>query len=56
MKEGRAVRFTAGTALKNTSSVRLLTSFGFRLTGTENVSFYMDAWISPAKAQSPEPA
>lgn len=34
--------FTAGTALANTPSVRLLTSLGFRLTGTEKVSFYQD--------------
>ena len=34
--------FTAGTALNNTPSVRLLTSRGFRLTGTEDVSFYQD--------------
>ena len=36
-------RFSAGTALNNTPSVRLLTSLGFRLTGTEKVSFYQDA-------------
>lgn len=35
--------FSAGTALDNTPSVRLLTSLGFRLTGTEQVSFYQDA-------------
>ena len=34
--------FTAGTALANTPSVRLLTSLDFRLTGTEQVSFYKD--------------
>ena len=34
--------FTAGTALNNTPSVRLLTGLGFRLTGTEQVSFYKD--------------
>lgn len=32
----------AGTALKNAPSVALLTSLGFRLTGTEQVSFYQD--------------
>ena len=36
-------RLTAGTALNNTPSVKLLTSLGFRLTGTEQVSFYKDA-------------
>ena len=35
--------FTAGTALNNTPSVRLLTALGFRLVGTEQVSFYKDA-------------
>lgn len=35
-------RFTAGTALKNTPSVALLTALGFRLTDTEQVSFYRD--------------
>lgn len=33
---------TAGTALENTPSVRLLLSLGFRQTGTEKVSFYRD--------------
>ena len=33
---------TAGTALNNTPSVRLLNSLGFRQTGTELVSFYKD--------------
>ena len=36
-------RFSAGTALNNTPSVKLLTSLGFRLAGTEKVSFYKDA-------------
>lgn len=36
-------RFSAGTALNNTPSVKLLTGLGFRLTGTEQVSFYKDA-------------
>lgn len=35
-------RFSAGTALNNTPSVKLLTSLGFRLTDTERVSFYKD--------------
>lgn len=35
--------FSAGTALNNTPSVKLLTGLGFRLTGTEQVSFYKDA-------------
>lgn len=42
MKERNALRITAGTALNNTPSVRLLTALGFRLTGTEKVSFYRD--------------
>ena len=35
-------RFSAGTALDNTPSVKLLTSLGFHLAGTEKVSFYKD--------------
>ena len=35
-------RVTAGTAQENAPSVRLLISLGFRLTGTEKVSFYKD--------------
>ena len=34
--------FTAGTALANLPSVRLLTSLGFTMTGTEQVSFFTD--------------
>lgn len=37
------VHFSAGCALNNTPSVRLLESVGFRLVGTEKVSFYKDA-------------
>lgn len=41
MMKNRGVSIiTAGTALNNTPSVRLLTSLGFRQTGTETVSFY----------------
>ena len=40
-REG-ATRFTAGTALKNLPSVRLLAALGFRQIGTERVSFYQD--------------
>ena len=36
-------RFSAGTALNNTPSVRLLTALGFQLVGTEQVSFYKDS-------------
>ena len=36
-------KITAGTALKNTPSVSLLKSLGFKQTGTEKVSFYKDA-------------
>ena len=35
-------RLTAGTALKNIPSVRLLNSLGFKQVGTEKVSFYQD--------------
>lgn len=35
--------FSAGTALANIPSVRLLTALGFRMTGQEKVSFYRDA-------------
>jgi len=35
-------RFTAGCALCNTPSAELLRSLGFRLIGTEKVSFYKD--------------
>lgn len=42
LKDNGAVRVTAGTALNNTPSVRLLTSLGFRQIGTETVSFYKD--------------
>ena len=37
-------QFSAGTALNNTPSVRLLESVGFRLAGTEKVSFYKDEY------------
>ena len=36
-------RFSSGTALNNTPSVKLLTSLGFPLVGQEKVSFYKDA-------------
>ena len=36
-------KFSAGTALKNAPSVRLLTSLGFKLVEQEKVSFYKDA-------------
>ena len=40
----RGVPFVeAGTALRNTPSLRLLRSLGFELRGTEKVSFYQDA-------------
>lgn len=35
-------RFTAGTAIKNIPSVRLLNSLGFQQIGMEKVSFYKD--------------
>lgn len=43
MKDKGAVKITAGTALNNSPSVRLLASLGFKQTGTEKVSFYKDA-------------
>lgn len=36
-------KFTAGTAINNKPSVKLLKSLGFELTGTEKVSFYKDS-------------
>ncbi|MBQ3577677.1 MAG: GNAT family N-acetyltransferase [Firmicutes bacterium] len=42
VKDEGAAGITAGTALNNTPSVRLLTSLGFKQTGTETVSFYKD--------------
>ena len=36
-------KFSAGTAINNTPSVKLLTSLGFRLVEREKVSFYKDA-------------
>ena len=35
-------RFTAGTAMNNMPSVSLLKALGFKLIGTEKVSFYKD--------------
>ncbi|MBQ8081001.1 MAG: GNAT family N-acetyltransferase [Clostridia bacterium] len=44
----RGVRcFTAGTAIANTPSVRLLTRLGFQKMGEEKVSFYQDDSGSP---------
>ena len=40
---GKQIRFTAGTALKNIPSVRLLQSLGFEKVGEEQVSFYKDS-------------
>ena len=37
-------KFSAGTALNNTPSVKLLTSLGFKLVEQEKVSFYKDAY------------
>ena len=36
-------KFSAGTALNNTPSVKLLSSLGFKLIAQEKVSFYKDA-------------
>lgn len=38
---------TAGTAVENIPSVKLLKSLGFRQTGTEKVSFYKDSCGEP---------
>ena len=35
-------RLTAGTAMNNTPSIKLLQSLGFKQIGTEQVSFYQD--------------
>ncbi len=42
MREIGETRLTAGTALANRPSVRLLTSLGFKQVATEKVSFYKD--------------
>ncbi|MCR4669091.1 MAG: GNAT family N-acetyltransferase [Clostridia bacterium] len=42
LKKPGPLRITAGTALDNTPSVRLLLSLGFIQTGTEKLSFYKD--------------
>ena len=42
MKDRGTISITAGTALNNMPSVRLLSSLGFRQIGTEKVSFYKD--------------
>lgn len=42
LRDRGVVRITAGTALNNAPSVRLLHALGFRLIGTELVSFYKD--------------
>lgn len=43
MKNMGGKRIVAGTALKNVPSVRLLESLEFKLTGTEQISFYQDS-------------
>lgn len=43
LRDSGFTRFSAGTALNNTPSVKLLTGLGFRQVGTEKVSFYKDA-------------
>ena len=42
LKKNSPLRISAGTALKNIPSVRLLLSLGFIQTGTEKVSFCLD--------------
>ena len=42
LKDMGARRLTAGTALENVPSVRLLHSLGFEQIGSERVSFYQD--------------
>lgn len=41
-KERNVTAFTAGTALKNTPSCKLLNKLGFALKGTETLSFHKD--------------
>lgn len=43
LKNFGLTRFTAGTAIKNIPSVRLLESLGFKQIGKEKVSFYKDS-------------
>ena len=43
MKSLGTEKIYAGTALKNTPSVRLLKCLGFELTGTETLSFHKDS-------------
>ncbi len=43
LKAQKAAFVTAGTALENAPSVRLLRSLGFRQVGAERLSFYRDA-------------
>lgn len=43
MKSIGAKKITAGTALKNSPSVRLLDRLGFKLIGTEYLSFHKDS-------------
>ena len=43
LRERGFTHFSAGTALNNTASGKLLTGLGIHLTGTEKVSFYKDA-------------
>ena len=43
MKKLGVKRIVARTALKNVPSVRLLESLEFKLTGTEQISFYQDS-------------
>lgn len=42
-RENRTVNFTAGTALKNLPSCKLLEKLGFVLKGTERLAFHKDA-------------
>lgn len=42
MANGKKMRITAGTALENNPSVRLLLSLGFEKVKEEQVSFYKD--------------
>lgn len=47
MKAQGAEKLSAGTALLNTPSVRLLNTLGFVLVRTEPVSFYADSFGNP---------
>ncbi|MDE7238404.1 MAG: GNAT family N-acetyltransferase [Lachnospiraceae bacterium] len=44
LKDMGVKKLTAGTAINNISSIKLLQSLGFKQTGLESVSFYKDGF------------